>query len=219
MFLENTSRAGCTAMALLMLGLGGCQTIAPVAQVRVVEVAQQQGGWQRGVQPDHIERLEGIDAAWSHALAAARAAGASGRLRAAGALLDPAAGQAWAMPSPGSYRCRRYRLAGEGRARGLAITGPFFCHLGGEGERLSLTQQTGPERPGGYLWEDGGRRMIFIGALSRGREDVPPAYGDAPERDVVGLFERVAPFRYRLVTPRSDGALEVLELVPVIPAF
>ena len=61
--------------------------------------------------------------------------------------------------------------------------------------------------------------MIFIGATALGNEPVPPAYGDDSERSLVGVLERVAPFRYRLVMPRgrSVGALDVLEMVPVIP--
>ncbi len=44
---------------------------------------------------------------------------------------------------------------------------------------------------------------------------MPPAYADNPERDVIGVVERIGDFRYRLVLPRPRGAiLEIYELVP-----
>jgi hypothetical protein len=205
------------AAALALAPLAACQTPGPVRQPVQVEVEQETRAWTRTITPEHLERLEAIDQAWAGALAAGRTAGFARRIRSEGALLEPSAGQAWGAPSPGSYRCRRIRLGTQGRQRGLAASGPFFCHIGDEGEKLSLTQQTGPERPGGYLWEDGGRRMVFIGAVSRGREDVPPAYAQAPERDVVGLFERIGTFRYRLVMPRDAGVLDVIELTALPP--
>lgn len=204
------------AAALALAPLAACQTTGPAAAV-VVEVEPATPAWARALSPEHLARLEAIDLYWASGLAAGQAAGFARRIRSEGALLDPAGGQAWATPSPGSYRCRRIRLGARGRQNGLSATGLFFCHIGDEGEQLSFTQQTGPERPGGYLSEDGGRRMIFIGALSRGREGVPPAYGEAPERDMVGLFERIGPFRYRLTLPREDGILDVIDLTALPP--
>jgi hypothetical protein len=202
------------AAVVLLLALGGCQTAVP-AVVAPVAVAEERPAWERLIHPDHALRLETIEEVWARSLGAARAGGFARRIRGEGPLLDPGAGLAWTVPSPGSYRCRRFRLGPQGR--GLTISGTFFCHLGEEGEQLSLTQQTGPERPGGYLWQDNGRRMVFIGAVSRGREDVPPAYGEVPGRDVVGVFERVGPFRYRLALPREQNVLDVIELVPALP--
>ena len=47
------------------------------------------------------------------------------------------------------------------------------------------------------------------------RETPLSAYGDDRARDTIGLFERVGPFRYRLVLPwRGDNKLAVVELVP-----
>ena len=60
--------------------------------------------------------------------------------------------------------------------------------------------------------------MIFIGAAATGREQVPPAYGDDAERNIVGIVERIGPFRYRLVVPdpASGATIEVLELIPAL---
>jgi hypothetical protein len=94
---------------------------------------------------------------------------------------------------------------------------PFFCHVGVNGEQLSITKQTGSERPAGYLWDDANsKRMVFLGSLALGSEDAPLSYGEDPERDMAGVLERVGPFRYRLVVPRPRGTakLDVIELVP-----
>jgi hypothetical protein len=59
--------------------------------------------------------------------------------------------------------------------------------------------------------------MVFVGANALLRETAAPAYGERPDRNVVGVFERVDNFRYRLALPWRPGApLEVYELVPEV---
>ena len=68
------------------------------------------------------------------------------------------------------------------------------------------------------MWEDDlNTRLIFLGTLALGNEEEARAYGDDPKRDMAGIFERIAPFRWRLVIPfPQDGAkLDVFELTPV----
>ena len=69
----------------------------------------------------------------------------------------------------------------------------------------------GDEKRGG-----GGDQAIFL-AAALGDEEAPIAYGENPKRDMAGIFERIAPFRWRLVIPwPQDGAkLNVFELTPV----
>lgn len=59
--------------------------------------------------------------------------------------------------------------------------------------------------------------MIFLGTLALGNEEEARAYGEDPKRDMAGVFERIGPFRWRLVIPfPKDGAkLDVFELTPV----
>jgi hypothetical protein len=58
--------------------------------------------------------------------------------------------------------------------------------------------------------------MVFLGTFAAGEKDRPPNYGSVPQRDRIGVFERVGPLRFRLVTPAAGGRhkLEVLELTP-----
>lgn len=219
---SRSGRVGTLLLAALaVLALAGCKTSTPKpreagATVVVTEPAPPPPAWVAMLQPQDLDRLQRIDAAWSAGLAAARRGGFARRLQTEGPLLDPAAALPRAAPAPGSYRCRRVRLGAGPRRRAFASDAQSFCYVGVEGELLSLTRQTGAVRPGGYLHEDSDARQIFIGAVARGREDTPPAYGADPARNVSGLFERIGPFRYRLVIPWSgDGTpIEVLELIP-----
>ncbi len=213
-----------TSAAAALLGsalmLAGCQPpggARPAAQVTLEEAA----AWQKVASTDDVARLERAPAAWTEALAEARKAGFSRQLRAEGALLDPAAALARAAPPPGSYSCRVIRLGSAApRARPFVAHKPFFCHIGVNGEQLSITKQTGSQRPGGYLWDTPDtRRLIFLGTLALGNEDAPIAYGEDPARDMAGIFERYGDFRYRLVIPwpRQESKLDIFELIPLPP--
>jgi len=212
---------GRAALLALAMGAAGCAVRpGPGARARVVTVEQSapQPEWAGITRPADLDRIQRISQAWQAGLAAARTAGFTRRIRAEGALLDPEAALPWPSPAPGAYRCRLLRIGGAVRgARAFSVAGPFFCYIGGDGPLLSLTRQTGSPRPGGYLYFDNGSRMIFIGADAEGREQVPPAYATRPERDLVGVMERVDEFRYRLVLPwRRSGPLEIYELVPAV---
>ena len=61
------------------------------------------------------------------------------------------------------------------------------------------------------------KRSLFGRWLGGGDEKEPLAYGEDQNRNMAGVFERIAPFRWRLVIPwpQSGDALEVFELTPV----
>ncbi|HWT13982.1 MAG TPA: DUF4893 domain-containing protein, partial [Allosphingosinicella sp.] len=167
-------------------------------------------GWRAVALSEDRDRVDGLAAAWEEALAQARTRGLLARVRAEGALLEPDAGLPRAALSPGPYRCRLVRL-GAGR-RSFAAHPFHFCHVGIDGDLLSLTKESGSERPGGYVWPDSDRQSVFLGATALGAERLPPAYGEDPARDSIGLVERIGAFRYRLVFPwpRSGAVLDVL---------
>ncbi len=173
--------------------------------------------WPALVTPGDADRLKRIDAAWTAALAEARL-----RNRAAiaqeGALLDPAGALTRAAPSPGQYRCRVVALG-----KGTDHRGPVFqafkpqtCFVQAEEKLLVLMKATGSSLPGGRLWDDGDKRLIFLGAMADKPGAGAPAYGSNAQRDRAGVFERVGDFRWRLVTPwpAAGSTLEVMELVP-----
>lgn len=207
-------------MLLVGIALSACQTRQPPPPpTSPPEIATRPVGatWEAVARPEHRDRLDRIEEAWTEGLDAAR--GSAAQIRSEGELLDPDASLPRAALPPGSYRCRLVRLGpGPGR-RAFTAYPSYFCHVGVENELLSFTKQTGSERPGGYLWDDGDRRMIFLGAMAQGSDSAPPAYGEDVESDLVGIVERVGPFRYRLVMPwpQVGARIDILELIPVVP--
>jgi hypothetical protein len=108
---------------------------------------------------------------------------------------------------------------GSDSPQGLAFVAyPFFrCVVeltpGGD---LILTKTTGSQRTRGLLYPDTDRRLIFVGAQAWGMDETGyPAYGDQPERDQVGVFERIGPQRWRIAVPwpSTSSKLEIMELV------
>ncbi|HKR15785.1 DUF4893 domain-containing protein [Rhizorhapis sp.] len=186
-----------------------------------VESADPIADWRGVISPNDKARLDGIDQAWTEALAQARRAGYSKAVRNEGALLDPRAALPRAAPPPGPYECRVVKLGHPDRKKGVNFMAykSFACHVEAEEERLWIVKQTGSERPAGRIWPERDDRQIFLGALALGDEKEPVAYGDDPARDLAGYVERVDAFQWRIVMPNpgTDSRLDVLELVPITP--
>ena len=164
------------------------------------------------------DRIGRLGLAWQEALDEARKTN-GGDVRREGALLRPRAALPRPAPTPGSYYCRLIKL-GKATARSRAYESfkPFFCYVEVEGDLLTIVKQTGSQRPAGRLWEDDdATRLIFLGSLALGDAQQPVAYGDDPKRDMAGVIERIAPFKWRLVIPwpQSTSKLDVFELTPV----
>lgn len=209
---------GVTVLALL----AGCATEPrgdrprPVVSVIAPSKAE---AWMAIASAADVQRLNNVTGAWAGGLADARNANIVTALREEGALLQTDAALPRPAPTPGSYNCRLVRLGSTGKgAPALEKFKPFFCYVQVEGDLLTIVKQTGSSRPAGRLWEDNDeRRLIFLGSLALRDEEQPLAYGENPKRDMAGIFERIAPFRWRLVIPwPQDGAkLHVFELTPV----
>jgi hypothetical protein len=175
--------------------------------------------WTSIASPADEQRLANISGAWGAGLAVARKDNFVTAIRAEGALLRTAAALPRPAPPPGSYNCRLVRLGSSGRGKpAFEKFKPFFCYVEVEGDLLTIVKQTGSQRPAGRLWEDDDpNRLIFLGSMALGDEELPLAYGDNPKRDMAGIFERIGPFVWRLVIPwpQSGGKLDVFELTPV----
>ena len=210
-----------TAMLALSLA-AGCQTkpklppgVVPTVSVGAPLKAEV---WKAVATGADESRLDRLGLAWQEALADARKSN-PGDVRREGNLLLPRAALPRPAPTPGSYNCRLIKL-GKATPKSKAFESfkPFFCYVEVEGDLLTIVKQTGSQRPAGRLWEDDDpKRLIFLGSLALGEEDQPRAYGDDPKRDMAGVLERIAPFRWRLVIPwpQGDAKLDVFELTPV----
>jgi hypothetical protein len=164
------------------------------------------------------DRLARLGLAWQSALSDARKEHGA-EIDKEGDLLRPRAALPRPEPTPGSYNCRLISLGSAAPdSKPYESFKPFFCYVEVEGDLLTIVKQTGSQRPAGRLWEDDDpTRLIFLGSLALGDEQQPLGYGDDPKRDMAGVFERVGPFRWRLVIPwpQSNSKLDVFELTPV----
>lgn len=182
----------------------------------------EQGGtdqWRQVASAEDQDRIARLDGAWRLGLRQANAEHGA-MIDAKGMLLVPGAGLAGNLqPGPGAYRCRTIKI-GSMDGSGLAyVEYPWFkCSVeltpGGD---LVLTKTTGSQRSRGLLYPDAGNpnRLIFIGAQAWGMDEKGfPTYGQMPERDQVGVFERIGTDRWRLVIPfpKVESKLDVLEL-------
>jgi Domain of unknown function (DUF4893) len=214
-------RARVAALIGLAL-LAGCETkpkLPPGVRPRVeVGPAPKSEAWKSVATQADQDRIARLDSAWQQALTEAGKSFA-GEIRKEGALLKPHAALERPAPTPGSYNCRLIKLGQAApKTRAYESFKPFFCYVEVEGDLLTIVKQTGSQRPAGRLWEDDEpTRLIFLGSLALGNEEQPLAYGDDPKRNMAGVLERIAPFRWRLVIPwpQSTSKLDVFELTPV----
>ena len=202
--------------------LTGCATGADRARsgaTVTVEEARKSDAWKAVATVSDQDRINRLGLAWQQSLMEARPRYRR-EVAAEGNLLEPLARLPRPQPTPGSYNCRAITIGKSGRASpAFEKFKPFFCYvLTDDSGALTIVKQTGSQRPAGRLWDDDDpNRMIFLGSLALGDEQEPLAYGDDPKRDMAGVFERIAPFRWRLVIPwpQSGAKIQVFELTPV----
>ncbi|MNT68759.1 hypothetical protein D3C72_2070150 [compost metagenome] len=58
--------------------------------------------------------------------------------------------------------------------------------------------------------------MVFLGSMALASEPAARSYGQRPERDMVGVVERIGERRWRLAIPwpANESNLDLIELVP-----
>jgi len=175
--------------------------------------AKPPAGWRTVITRHDDNRLRHWRDAWTEALAKARAAGAGPRIDAEGVLLQPDAALGGPAAPDGLYRCRVIKIGAKmpGGLDYVAYPG-FRCRIA----HGMLTKLDGSQRPVGRLYPMDNIRMLFLGAMALGDEAGEIRYGDDTERDMLGLFERVGPNRWRLALPYPEweSLLDVMELVP-----
>lgn len=205
--------------SLALTLLAGCETAPKSPAVVVAAQPMKADTWQSVASEGDVSRIQRMPSAWAEGLGAARKGNFKTALEEEELLLTPSAGKARPAPTPGSYRCRLVTLGSADKGeKALERYNPFFCYIEVEGDLFTIVKQTGSQRPAGRLWEDDDpTRLIFLGTLALGSEEEVRAYGDDPKRDMAGVFERIAPFRWRLSIPYpQDGAkIDVFELTPV----
>jgi hypothetical protein len=214
--------ATCLCILPALALLGGCDTATKRARSAAsvtVEPPSPSSAWKAVATPNDQDRIDRLGLAWQQSLMEAKKKYAKD-IAPEGDVLKPRSPLPRPHPTPGSYNCRMIRLgAKDSKSSSFEKFKPFFCYvLSDDNGVLTIVKQTVSQRPAGRLWEDDDpNRMIFIGSLALGDEKEPLAYREDPDRDMTGVFERIGPFKWRLVIPwpRSGAMLEVFELTPV----
>lgn len=210
-------RRAALLLALSLPPLAGCaiRSTPPPATAASVTVGVEPQGWETSATPAGRASIAALPALWDRARAAVPRRLAA-KLKQEGPLVEPGAALEAPTLPPGPYHCRLVRFGGRA---GLASFAPDFCYVEVSKDSLAFTKQTGTNLPSGWLFPDTDHRQVFLGTFKAPGTAPAARYGDDPARDVAGVVERVAPFRWRLVLTRAgQGAmLDVYELVPVTP--
>lgn len=174
----------------------------------------QQTDWHRVATEDDRERLRSWRDDWQQSLDAVRRGDGAAAIAADPALFGPDAGLDAPSPAAGAYRCRVIKFA-----RQHLGTEPWsHCRIGPQGALLHLERLDGGQRFAGLIYADGTHRSIFLGTASYPEERRTVAYGHASGRDMVGIVERIAARRWRMVLPwpQYESQLDVVELEPEV---
>lgn len=202
------------AAGLSCLALAACAGKANVADPPVAPAA---ANWRQVATEEDRVRLRGWRQAWTDALAKVHAGVDGARVPATEALFDPDRAQAGALPPPGRYTCRVYKLGANGAAmRDVTAYPAAECQVALQDGATSFYKVAGVQRPVGLLYTETPERAIFLGTMVFGDESRPLAYGLDTQRDLAGYIERIGPARWRLVLPypHFESLLDVIELTP-----
>lgn len=172
--------------------------------------------WRTAIHPDDRVRLLGLWPAWTSAKAKAIVHGETADWDALGRLADPAAAADGEWPVAGAYRCRVVKLGA--RLPGQPDVAPlrdFPCTVTNDDGVIGFAGHNDFQSSTGRLYPDG-ERMVFLGAMTLRGDISRFVYGADPDRNVVGVLERIGPARWRLALPwpRFQSTLDVVDIVP-----
>lgn len=164
---------------------------------------------QKLMTPADKVRLEKYEETRKTALDEAKAGGNAAEVAALDALL---AKPLLSMPDfdlGGEWRCRTTKVGG---LSPLVVYGWFKCRVGDDGSGWRLEKTSGSQRTTGRFYDDGEKRMIYLGSFYVAGE-TPKAYGSGPESDQVGYAFRSGPAEWRIEfpAPHYESKLDILE--------
>jgi len=109
----------------------------------------------------------------------------------------------------GEWRCRTTKAGG---LSSLVVYGWFNCTVSDDGSGWKLEKTSGSQRTTGRFYDDGDKRMIYLGSFSVAG-DTPKPYGSGPESDQVGYAFRTGPAEWRIEfpAPQYESKLDILE--------
>ena len=109
----------------------------------------------------------------------------------------------------GEWRCRTIKAGG---LSPLVVYGWFKCRVSDDGSGWKLEKTSGSQRTTGRFYDDGEKRLIYLGSFSIAAE-TPKPYGSGPESDQVGYAFRTGPAEWRIEfpAPQYESKLDILE--------
>jgi Domain of unknown function (DUF4893) len=155
------------------------------------------------------QRMEKYEETRAAALAEAKAGGAAGDL----AALDAVAGtepQSWSgFDMTGKWQCRTIKVGG---ALPVVVYGWFKCRVSDDGSGWMLEKTSGSQRTKGRFFDDGEKRLTYLGSFYVNDDPVKP-YGSGADSDQFGYVFRTGArtFRIELPAPRYESKLDILE--------
>jgi hypothetical protein len=94
----------------------------------------------------------------------------------------------------------------------LVVYGWFKCQVSDDGSGWLLEKTSGSQRMTGEFYDDGDKRLIYLGSFHVAGDPVKP-YGDGPQTDQVGYAFRSGPeaWRIELPAPYYESTLDIME--------
>lgn len=159
--------------------------------------------------PADKSRLANYGSVRAEAIAEARAGGAPADV----AVLDAIVGKPQisfaGLDMTGNWQCRTTKVGGLGA---LVVYAWFKCRVSDDGSGWLLEKTNGSQRTKGRFYDDGERRLIYLGSFFVAGE-APKPYGSGPESDQVGYAFRTGAkaWRIELPSPYYESKLDIME--------
>lgn len=109
----------------------------------------------------------------------------------------------------GPWQCRTIKVGG---LLPLVVYDWFKCRVGDDGSGWRLEKISGSQRTTGRFFDDGDKRLIYLGSQYVAGEPARP-YGSGPESDQVGYAFRTGAKEWRIEFPAPyyESKLDILE--------
>jgi len=109
----------------------------------------------------------------------------------------------------GNWQCRTIKAGGLAE---LVVYGWFKCRVTDNGSGWMLEKLSGSQRTAGRFFDDGAKRLIYLGSGFIAGERIKP-YGNGPETDQPGYAFRTGPSEWRIEfpAPQYESKLDILE--------
>lgn len=110
----------------------------------------------------------------------------------------------------GAWQCRTIKAGGPAP---LVVYGWFKCKVTDDGSGWLLEKTSGSQRTKGRFYDDGAKRLIYLGSFFVAGDPVMP-YGKGPQTDQVGYAFRSGrtEWRVELPAPYYESKLDIIEL-------